>query len=82
VAEHYRSRAAARRPPALTKADKPPRLLRTPTGRTHSAQLGLDGVRAQRLLIDRDITAIPPKKIRDARVLKTVAGGRMVYSAG
>jgi predicted amidohydrolase YtcJ len=32
------------------------------------------------VLIDRDLTAIPPETIRDAKVLKTIVGGRVVYS--
>ena len=39
------------------------------------------GMLADFVLLDRDITAIPPEDIRDARVLKTVVGGRVVYSA-
>ncbi|HEY9515854.1 MAG TPA: amidohydrolase [Gemmatimonadaceae bacterium] len=31
------------------------------------------------VLIDRDITRIPPQEIRDARVLMTVVGGKVVY---
>jgi predicted amidohydrolase YtcJ len=30
-------------------------------------------------IIDRDITRIPPEEIRDARVLMTVVGGKVVY---
>ena len=30
-------------------------------------------------MIDRDITRIPPDEIRDARVVMTVVGGRVVY---
>ena len=40
------------------------------------------GMLADFVLLDRDITAIPPEETRDARVLKTVVGGRVVYSAG
>ncbi|HET6630231.1 MAG TPA: amidohydrolase [Woeseiaceae bacterium] len=40
------------------------------------------GMLADFVLLDRDITAIPPAEIRDVRVLKTVVGGRVVYSAG
>jgi hypothetical protein len=32
-------------------------------------------------VIDRDITSIPPEEIAEARVLMTVAGGRVVYAA-
>jgi predicted amidohydrolase YtcJ len=38
------------------------------------------GMLADLVLIDRDLTAIPPEAIRDARVLKTIVGGRVVYS--
>ena len=39
------------------------------------------GMLADFVLLDRDITAIPPEEIADAQVLKTVVGGRIVYSA-
>jgi predicted amidohydrolase YtcJ len=39
------------------------------------------GMLADFVLLDRDITAIPPGEIRDARVLKTIVGGQIVYSA-
>jgi predicted amidohydrolase YtcJ len=35
---------------------------------------------ADMVLIDRDLTTIPPETIRDARVLKTIVGGRIVFS--
>jgi predicted amidohydrolase YtcJ len=38
------------------------------------------GMLADMVLIDRDLTAIPPEAIRDAKVLKTIVGGRIVYS--
>ncbi len=38
------------------------------------------GMLADMVLIDRDLTAIPPESIRDAKVLKTIVGGRVVYS--
>ena len=38
------------------------------------------GMLADMVLIDRDLTAIPPETIRDAKVLKTIVGGRVVYS--
>jgi len=31
------------------------------------------------VLIDRDLTKIAPKSIRDARITMTVVGGRVVY---
>jgi predicted amidohydrolase YtcJ len=31
------------------------------------------------VLIDRDLTHVPPESIRDARVLMTIVGGRVVY---
>ena len=33
-------------------------------------------------LVDRDLTRVPPETLRDARVLMTVAGGRVVFEAG
>jgi len=38
------------------------------------------GMLADMTLIDRDLTAIPPETLRDARILKTIVGGRVVYS--
>lgn len=38
------------------------------------------GMLADMTLIDRDLTAIAPEAIRDARVLKTIVGGRVVFS--
>jgi predicted amidohydrolase YtcJ len=40
------------------------------------------GKLADLVVIDRDITRIPPETIRDARVIMTVVGGRIVYDAG
>lgn len=37
------------------------------------------GMLADFVLLDRDITAIPPGQIRDVQVLRTVVGGRTVY---
>jgi len=37
------------------------------------------GKLADFVLVDRDITRIPPVEIRDARVLMTVVGGSAVY---
>ncbi len=39
------------------------------------------GKLADLVLVDRDITRIPPETIRDARVLMTVVGGRVVFEA-
>ena len=39
------------------------------------------GMLADFVLVDRDLTAIPPEEIRDARVLRTVVGGKVVYTA-
>jgi predicted amidohydrolase YtcJ len=39
------------------------------------------GKSADFVFIDRDLTAIPPETIRDARILNTVVAGRIVYSA-
>jgi len=38
------------------------------------------GMLADFVLLDRDITAIPAEQIADAEVLKTVVGGRIVFS--
>ncbi len=38
------------------------------------------GMLADMVLIDRDLTAIAPETIREARVLKTIVGGRVVFS--
>lgn len=37
------------------------------------------GFLADLVLLDRDITAVPPETIRDARVLMTVVGGKVVF---
>jgi predicted amidohydrolase YtcJ len=37
------------------------------------------GKLADLVLIDRDLTRVAPETIRDARVLLTVVGGRVVY---
>ena len=39
------------------------------------------GMLADFVLLDRDLTAIPPQDIRSTQVLNTVVGGRVVYSA-
>ncbi len=39
------------------------------------------GMLADFVLLDRDLTAIPPETIRDTKILKTVVGGKVVYSA-
>jgi len=38
------------------------------------------GMLADMTLIDRDLTAIPEETIRDAKVLKTIVGGRVVFT--
>ena len=38
------------------------------------------GMLADLIMIDRDITRVPPETIRDAKVLLTLVGGRVVYS--
>jgi len=38
------------------------------------------GMLADMVLIDRDLTKIAPETLRDARILKTIVGGRVVYS--
>ena len=40
------------------------------------------GMLADMVLVDRDLTAVPPETIRDAKVLLTIVGGRVVYEAG
>ena len=37
------------------------------------------GKLADLVLIDRDITRIPPETIRDAKILATIVGGRIIY---
>lgn len=37
------------------------------------------GFLADFAMIDRDLTAIPPEEIRDARIVMTVVGGKVVY---
>jgi len=39
------------------------------------------GMLADFVLLDRDITAIPPEEIADTEVLRTVVGGRVVFAA-
>ena len=39
------------------------------------------GLLADLVLIDRDLTDIAPATIRDAKVLMTVVGGRVVFDA-
>ncbi|HEX5765559.1 MAG TPA: amidohydrolase [Woeseiaceae bacterium] len=39
------------------------------------------GMLADFVLLDRDLTAIPAEEIADAKVLKTVVGGKVVFSA-
>jgi predicted amidohydrolase YtcJ len=39
------------------------------------------GKLADFVMIDRDLTRIPPEEIRDARVLMTVVGGKVVYES-
>jgi predicted amidohydrolase YtcJ len=36
---------------------------------------------ADLVVIDRDLFAIPPAQIKDAKVLLTVVGGRVVHAA-
>jgi predicted amidohydrolase YtcJ len=38
------------------------------------------GMLADMVLIDRDLTAIPPETLRDAKVQTTIVGGRVVFS--
>ncbi len=37
------------------------------------------GMLADFVLLDRDLTAIPPESIRDTRILRTIVGGEIVY---
>jgi predicted amidohydrolase YtcJ len=39
------------------------------------------GKLADLVLLDRDLTVIPPQTIRDVRVLLTIVGGRVVFKA-
>ena len=39
------------------------------------------GMLADLVVLDRDITAIPPQKILETRVLRTIVGGKTVYEA-
>ncbi|HEU4698397.1 MAG TPA: amidohydrolase [Gemmatimonadales bacterium] len=39
------------------------------------------GMLADLVLLDRDLSAIPPEQIRDAQVRTTIAGGRVIYQA-
>ena len=41
----------------------------------------MPGMLADFVLLDRDLTAIAPQTIRDAKVLKTIVGGNVVFSA-
>ena len=56
---------------------------RTPTASSPrgAAACSAPGARADLVLLDRDLTTIPPTDIPNARVLVTVAGGRVVYRA-
>jgi predicted amidohydrolase YtcJ len=38
------------------------------------------GMLADFVLLDRDLTEIPPETIRETRILRTVVGGKIVYS--
>ncbi len=38
------------------------------------------GKLADFVIVDRDLTAIPPEQIREATVVTTVVGGRIVFS--
>jgi predicted amidohydrolase YtcJ len=41
----------------------------------------MPGMLADFVLLDRDLTAIAPETIRDAKVLKTIVGGNVIFSA-
>jgi predicted amidohydrolase YtcJ len=34
---------------------------------------------ADLVVIDRDLRSIPPEQIRDAKVVRTIVGGKIVY---
>ncbi|HKA89359.1 MAG TPA: amidohydrolase family protein [Haliangiales bacterium] len=36
---------------------------------------------ADLVVIDRDLTAVAPERLREARVVMTIIGGRVVYQA-
>ena len=55
--------------------DKPPTLHLT----RHIKGMLKPGMLADFVLLDRDLTAIPPETIRDTRILRTVIGGKTVY---
>jgi len=42
----------------------------------------MPGKLADMVLVSEDIFSIPPEKIRDARILKTFVGGRLVFDSG
>ena len=39
------------------------------------------GKLADLVIVDRDLFAIPPTQLQDAKVLLTMVGGRVVYAA-
>jgi predicted amidohydrolase YtcJ len=39
------------------------------------------GMLADFIVLDRDLTAVPPAKILQTKVLRTVVGGKTVYEA-
>jgi len=39
------------------------------------------GMLADVVVLDRDVTAIPPPKILDTKVLRTIVGGKSLYEA-
>ena len=46
----------------------------------HEKGMLREGMLADMVLLDRDITASAPESIRDTRVLRTILGGKIVYS--
>jgi predicted amidohydrolase YtcJ len=48
--------------------------------REHDAGTIAPGMLADLTVIDRDLRAIPPEQIRDAHIVRTIVGGKTVFS--